>query len=128
MARQLDLTKVTQKTPSQGFKLTVTASNPVDGMVTGVFVMRRSVFDPVAQTYVDEFSHVASATELARLPTSAPLSGQFEFRVATFTETYETIAEADDVWAAVVSEVGSLIRSLNLADDLGTPETITITG
>ena len=126
MPRQVDLTRTFQKVANQSYRYQFTASAPQQ-MVAEIFVLHRGVFNPITGETSDIFDRVASPLDLATLPAGDPLSGQYDFRVATSAVTFATQDEAEIHWTDLVADVNALVQALNLADTVTTPETITIT-
>lgn len=126
MARQISLQRVAQKVEEQSYQFTVTATGT--DMVHEIFVLRRRPLDPLVGSTTDVFDHVATPVELTQLTVNAPLSGQSTFRVRSLVLVFENAADGDEAWLSLQGEVNALIRALNAADDVLTPETVVLTG
>jgi hypothetical protein len=108
----------------QGYRLTVTAENPVD-MPSEIFRMILRPLDPIAQTQTPQFDGVCSIADLSTLPINAPIPPDNRYRVNTISVIYYTGVEGDDAWNKIKAHTADLVRSLNLNDILINEETVT---
>lgn len=126
MTRSVSLTRTPQKVANQGYSYSLVSVGTQ--MPSEVFVLRRRTLDPMKETTTDVFDHVANVDEMTALPVGAPLGNEPTFRIATIVLSYQNRSDSDDDWAALQSDVSSLIRALNAAAVSLAPETVILTG
>ena len=110
-----------------GFRFTVYAYGAY-GLNNEIFRYLRHPYDPTTGADVDEFDGVCSSVDLEELPVNEPRadgSSSF-FRLSSLDLVFRSRELADQTWEAIKEDVSSLIRSLNVMDDLSGSETVTI--
>lgn len=129
--RKVDLTRRAQtrfvSNAVDGFRFTVAAENAVL-MPAEVFRYLRRPYNPVTGVEADEFDGVCSLPDLEEMPAGAPTGSPPFFRLAEIDLVFRSMSEADEAWAVIQADVAVLVRTMDLADDLGVAETVEIGG
>jgi hypothetical protein len=129
--RKVDLTRRAQTrfvaNAVDGFRFTVAAENAVL-MPAEIFRYIRRPYNPATGAEADEFDGVCSVPDLEELPVGAPTGSPQFFRLAELDLVFRSMTEADEAWDVIRADVGTLVRTLNLADELGAAETTEIDG
>lgn len=103
------------------YRLRVVADDPENtGADPNVFLFLRRPPDPVTGQVLDDFHAIASPADLAEYPVGEP-SPQTTypfFRYDQVVLDLRGVALADEVWLAVLREVGVLQRALDKLDEL----------
>lgn len=132
MSRSIKLTRSAQQPiviedGSLGYRFTVVASDAVS-MENEVFKMNQRPLNPgeTAIDYVSDFHGICTISDLQDLPIDNPLPPDTRFRVASIDVDYLTQAQGDDAWDEIKLGVETLVRALNIADNLNIVEVVQI--
>lgn len=104
-------------------RLEVVAAKGFDGRV---FVFSRSPVDPYSGRAVDQFEGVVGPREVDELPVDAPdvRRGWPYYRATAVELDFASTAEADDVWALIRGQLGTLIAAMERNSQLALAEEV----
>ncbi len=105
----------------------VTCANGFDG---NVFIYQRDPVNPATNTYADHFSAVASANDIAEVPTDSPTpASPLTYRLPYVEAYFDSSTAAEAFQTFIKGDIGLLINALNLPFSPGLTVTpLTITG
>lgn len=103
------------------FRLRVDVSDPSDsGADPYVFLLLRRPQNPYGDQPPDDFHAVASPADMAEYPVNSPRDGTaYPFYRSDHVELdFRASSQAEEVWLAIVAEVGNLLAALDRLDVL----------
>jgi hypothetical protein len=102
-----------------GFRFQVVAYAEC-GMPKDIFLYLRKPYDPTTGADRDEFQGVASPSDLEEYPAGAPIVGSQPpwWRSHTVDLVFRSQSLAEEAWTALLEEVGILVDTLDLMDEL----------
>lgn len=108
----------------KGYRFRVVAYGASE-MDNEIFLYQQRPLDPTTGAAADEFTSVCSPADLEEYPVNAPSESLF-FRKSEVDLVFRSIEQADDTWTVLLSEVRTLVRTLDHMDALEPAEIVKV--